>query len=283
MDFLSEVADRWGELCRTPARASRAADDFLTALRLSWSPEHRGYFKGTTACLSCLLEAGRDQELLDLIETAPSIWWHYRRCGVRALAAQGRTDEAIRYAEASRGPNDSPSAIARACEAVLLAAGRHAEAYGRYAIAASQAGTHLDTCRAIQKKYPQKDPRSILGGGCDRDVDGPRFPDRQVALVGGGRQKGPGRSRASIGHQQGELDPIAFPSFDVAGNILQIRDPLGRIWASAYDVLDRRISRTDPLGHVTGNYHTECVPTSTSSTSAPRGATRWSSTMRRCR
>ncbi len=162
LDFLCEVADRCGELCRTPARASRSADDFLPALRLSWSPEHRGYFKGTRACLSCLPEAGRHHELLDLIETAPSIWWHYRRCGVRALATQGRTDEAIRYAEQSLGLNDSPAAMVQACEEVLLTAGRREEAYGRYAIAASQAGTPLDTCRAIQKKYPQKDPRAIL-------------------------------------------------------------------------------------------------------------------------
>jgi RHS repeat-associated protein len=49
----------------------------------------------------------------------------------------------------------------------------------------------------------------------------------------------------------GEGNTIAFPSFDVAGNVLQIRDPLGRIWGSSYDALDRRVSRTDPLGHVT--------------------------------
>ncbi len=41
VDFRSEVADRWGELCRTPERASRAADDFLPALPLSWSPPGR--------------------------------------------------------------------------------------------------------------------------------------------------------------------------------------------------------------------------------------------------
>jgi hypothetical protein len=66
VDFLSEVRDRWGELCRSPERASRASDGFLPAVRLSWTPEHRGYFRGTTACLSCLLAAGRHQELLDL-------------------------------------------------------------------------------------------------------------------------------------------------------------------------------------------------------------------------
>ncbi|MGE5153410.1 MAG: hypothetical protein ACM3ST_05285 [Bdellovibrio bacteriovorus] len=162
VDFLSEVRDRWGELCRAPARASRAAEDFLPALRLSWSPEHRGYFKGTTACLSCLLAAGRHQELLDLIETAPFLWWHYRRYGVRALAAQGRIDEAIRYAEQSLGLNDGPSDMARTCEEILLAAGRTEEAYRRFAYTANRAGSHLATFRAIKKKYPDKAPQAIL-------------------------------------------------------------------------------------------------------------------------
>jgi hypothetical protein len=162
VDFLSEVRDRWGELCRAPERASRAADDFLPALRLSWSPEHRGYFRGTTPCLSCLLEARRHQELLDLIETAPFLWWHYRRYGVRALAAQGRTDEVIHYAEQSLGLNDGPSDMARTCEEILLAAGRGEEAYRRFAYTANRAGSHLATFRAIKKKYPDKAPRAIL-------------------------------------------------------------------------------------------------------------------------
>jgi hypothetical protein len=81
-------------------------------------------------CLSCLLSAGRHQELLDLIETAPYLWWHYRRYGGQALAAQGRTDEAIAYAEQSLGLNDGPSDMARTCEEILLAAGRGEDAYG---------------------------------------------------------------------------------------------------------------------------------------------------------
>jgi tetratricopeptide (TPR) repeat protein len=162
VDFLSEVRDRWGELCRTPKRAARATDDFLPALHLSWSPEHRGYYRGTTACLSCLLAAGRHQELLDLIETAPFLWWHYRRYGVYALAAQGRADEAIRYAEQSLGLNDSPSDMARTCEEILLTAGRTEEAFRRFAYTANRAGSHLATFRAIKKKYPDKEPRAIL-------------------------------------------------------------------------------------------------------------------------
>ena len=77
VDFLSEVRDRWGELCRTPERASRAADDFLPALRLSWSPEHRGYFKGTTACLSCLpARGGTPPGAPRPDRDRPFLWWH---------------------------------------------------------------------------------------------------------------------------------------------------------------------------------------------------------------
>jgi hypothetical protein len=52
--------------------------------------------------------------------------------------------------------------MARACEEVLLAAGRSDEAYRRYALTANRAGTHLATYRAIKKKYPDKAPREIL-------------------------------------------------------------------------------------------------------------------------
>lgn len=129
VDCLWEVSERWGELCATPERASRAADKFLSIVRLSWSEEHGGYFRGTPACLSCLLVAGRHQELLDLIDTAPYLSWHYRRFGVQALAAMGRTDDAVVYAQDSLGLNDSPASIARACEEVLLEAGRSDEAF----------------------------------------------------------------------------------------------------------------------------------------------------------
>ena len=162
VDFLSEVGDGWGQLCRTAERASRGAENFLPAVRLSWSPEHRAYLRGTTACLSCLLAAARHQELVDLIATVPYIWWHCRRYGMRALAAQVHTDEAICYAEQSLGLNDSPAAIARACEQVLLATGRREEARADCAIEANQATTHLATFRAIQKTYPEKDPRVLL-------------------------------------------------------------------------------------------------------------------------
>jgi tetratricopeptide (TPR) repeat protein len=132
---------------------------------MAWSPdpERRGYFHGTMACFSALLRAGRHEEILALLEKDPFPWWPYRQWGVRALAALGRPDEAIAYAEASRGVNDSPVAIAIACEAILLASGRVEEAYRRYALAATHGTSHLATYRALARKYPQKRPEELLG------------------------------------------------------------------------------------------------------------------------
>ncbi len=109
-------------------------------------------------CLSCLLHAGRYQELLDLVAVAPHMW-HYRQWGVKALVSMGKRAEALHYAESFQGLNNSPSAIAAACESILIESGMADEAYRRYAIQANQRNTYLASFRAIAKKYLHKDAR----------------------------------------------------------------------------------------------------------------------------
>ncbi|TVQ23503.1 MAG: hypothetical protein EA383_13995 [Spirochaetaceae bacterium] len=167
-DYLREVRERWGELCGSAERASREADALLPTVRYVWSQSRGGYYSGIPSCMSCLLVSGRYQELLDLIDEAPFVWWHYRQFGVRALEAMGKIDEAIEYAELSRGLNDPHAVMARACEGILLRAGRAYDAYHRYALDAHQAGTYLATCRSIIRTYPDKDPREILQDCIDR-------------------------------------------------------------------------------------------------------------------
>lgn len=121
-----------------------------------------GYFKGTTACLSALFAAGRFGEILVLLDLAPHKFWHYRQWGVRALSAMARNDEALRYAEESRGLNEPDWAISAACEQILLDSGRLDEAYSRYAIEANRKSTYLATFRAIARKYPHKEMRALL-------------------------------------------------------------------------------------------------------------------------
>ena len=51
-------------------------------------------------------------------------YWHDRKFGVQALGKEGRIDEALAYAEASRGLNQPDTVIDAACERILLDAGR---------------------------------------------------------------------------------------------------------------------------------------------------------------
>jgi hypothetical protein len=93
MPYIEGLADYWGDLCATPECASRWADRFIEVVRMVWRPERRPgeYFKGDSACLSALFKAGRYDEILGLLETAPHKYWHYRKWGVKALVAMGKS------------------------------------------------------------------------------------------------------------------------------------------------------------------------------------------------
>ena len=108
-----------------------------------------------------MLTLGRHEELLDLVNESPTGFWHVRRYGVKALVSLGRPDEAIRYAEVSRGLYAS-GCIDRECEAILLSTGQRDEAYRRYALSAHQRSTGLATFRAIAERYPDKSRQEIL-------------------------------------------------------------------------------------------------------------------------
>jgi hypothetical protein len=161
--YIETLGECWGELCVTRELASIWADNLVDLLRANWSDHKPGsYFQGTPVCLSTLLAAGRYPELLDLLEKAPFVWWAERRWGVRALAAMGKTDDALRYAEASRGRNDNPAIIARTCEEILLSVGRSAEAYERYALESNRSTSNSVTYRSIVRKYPERERAQIL-------------------------------------------------------------------------------------------------------------------------
>lgn len=163
VDYLSVVQERWGELCGSREVASRWADRFLGLLRASWSdPRPGNHVRGTSVCLSSLLAAGRDEELFGALALLRFAFWDYRKFGVHALLSAGRTDEALAYAEASRGLNQPDTSIDAACEKILLDLGRVDEAYAKYALTANASSTGLATFRAIVRKYPAQDPKKIL-------------------------------------------------------------------------------------------------------------------------
>ena len=73
MPYIEELTDHWGDLCATSRTASVWADELIGTLRMAWSsdPGLRGSFKGTSACLSALLKAERNDELLELLTMMP--------------------------------------------------------------------------------------------------------------------------------------------------------------------------------------------------------------------
>src|SRR3990172_2896796 len=99
---------------------------------------------------------------------APCKFWHDRQWGVRALVAQGKSTAAIRYAEDTRGLNQPDGRISLACEEILLSGGQWREAYDRYALEANRNATYLATFQALTAKYPQIEPKAILGDLVDR-------------------------------------------------------------------------------------------------------------------
>ncbi len=161
--YLDYLPEYWGDFCSSKEIASKWADDLMDTVKLSFHPEKRGYFKGTTVCFSALLKAQRYQELLDLLTLDRLKFWHYQQFAVKTLAALGKIDEAIAHAEICRQTlNTSSVAVSRLCEEILLAGSRIEEAYLHYAIEANLSNSNLSTFRAIAKKYPQKEPAEIL-------------------------------------------------------------------------------------------------------------------------
>ncbi|MGA7239469.1 MAG: hypothetical protein WBY44_27555 [Bryobacteraceae bacterium] len=163
VNYLSTVEDRWGELCRSSEVASDWADRLLSLVRTAWSdPRPGNYVRGAAVCLSSLVAADRHRELLEVLALQRFPFWHDRKFGVRALLSQGRVEEALAYAEASRGLNQPDPDIDAACERMLLDSGRADEAYEKYALTANGSSTGLATFRAIVKKYPGRDPKKVL-------------------------------------------------------------------------------------------------------------------------
>jgi len=163
VDYLSVVEDHWGELCASPEVASHWADQLVDLIRMSWSDANAGgSVTGTSLCFSSLLAAGRHEDIWNLLDVARFPFWPYRKFGVDALVKEGRIEDALAYAENSRWRDQPERAIDAACERILLECGRSEEAYARYAMKANQASTGVATFRAIERKYPGRDPAMIL-------------------------------------------------------------------------------------------------------------------------
>lgn len=160
--YLESLTDYWGDLCASQELASAWADRLQHVTRLALSPdkEKHGHFSGTSACLSALFRAERYAEIIDILEV--ETFWSYKQWAVKALAAMGKKDDAIRYAESCRGRWTSDRSVDALCEEILLSDVQTEEAYKHYGLHANRCATNLATFRAVAKKYPHKNAEEIL-------------------------------------------------------------------------------------------------------------------------
>ena len=166
VDYLAPIADRFGEIAAYPALMNLHADRDLDLVEAAWSDHARFSHVSTgTLTLSCLLEAGRYDELLDLLQCKKTHLWFDEKFGAEALLRQGREDEALAYAEALLKDGRRPWGhveIAQFCEDILVGQGREEEAYRRFGLPSASGNTYLAMWRGLVKRYPDLDARRIL-------------------------------------------------------------------------------------------------------------------------
>lgn len=166
VQYLQPISDRFGEIAVFPDLQSEHAGRDLDMIEMAWS-DHTSYaFVATsTLTLSCLLEAGQHEELIELVGLQKHRFWGNDRFVAEALLRAGREDEALAHADTLLQQDRDPWGyrdIAQFCEAILVRQGREEEAYRRFGLPSASGNTYLAMWRDLVKRYPDLDARRIL-------------------------------------------------------------------------------------------------------------------------
>jgi hypothetical protein len=166
VDYLAPIADRFGQIAAYPALMNLHADCDLDMIRAAWSDHARfSHVTTGTLTLSCLLEAGRYDELMALLALKKTSLWFDMKFGAEALLRQGHEDQALAFAEAllkDDGRQWGQHDIAQFCEGILVRQGREDDAYRRFGLPTASGNTYLAMWRDLVKRYPDLDARVIL-------------------------------------------------------------------------------------------------------------------------
>lgn len=166
VDYLAPIADRFGQIAAYPQLMNLHVDRDLDMIRAAWADHARfSHVTTGTLTLSCLLEAGRYDELMALLALKQTSLWFDMKFGAEALLRQGREDEALAFAEAllkDDGRQWGYQDIAEFCEGILLRQEREEDAYRRFGLPTASGNTYLAMWRDLVKRYPDLDARRIL-------------------------------------------------------------------------------------------------------------------------
>lgn len=166
VDYLAPLADRFGEIAQIPSVINDHAERDLALISAAWA-DHACFSHVPTATLtlSCLLEAGRHEELLALVDSARTRLWFHEKFAAEALVRQGREADALERAAALLEGESMPwgyRAIAGFCETLLIRQGKEDEAYACYGLPMTSGTTWLAMWRDLVKRYPDRDPRMVI-------------------------------------------------------------------------------------------------------------------------
>ena len=166
VNYLQPISDHFGEIAFYPSLQNEHADRDLDLIRRAWSDwESYAYVGTATLTLSCLLSAGRYDELLALLAVKKNRMWFDEKFGAKALLLQGQETEALAFAQSLLNSDRQPWGyydIALFCEAILIGQGRDEEAYQQFGLPFTPGNTYLAIWRDLIRRYPDLDARRIL-------------------------------------------------------------------------------------------------------------------------
>ena len=172
VQYLNPVEEKWGKICKFKSLMNEWADRLLPGLKENWAnKEYAGYFVGTDICLSCLLEAGRFDELKEMLALKKHHFWGDDKYWAEALRRQGKIDEAIAFAESRQKDGYEKQKIMEFCEQLLLESGRRDEAYDKYGLSIRKGMTYISQFRSIAAKYPEHESRQVLNDLIEKSDD----------------------------------------------------------------------------------------------------------------
>jgi hypothetical protein len=166
VEYLAPISDRFGQIAVFPSLMHLHADRDLDLIRSAWAEHGQfSYIATATLTLSCLLEAGRHDELLALLEARNFRLWHDEKFAAEALLRQGDEDAALSRAAAlleSDRQQWGRHEIARFCETILVRQGKADEAYRRFGLPLAAGNTWLAMWRDLVRRYPNREARALL-------------------------------------------------------------------------------------------------------------------------
>lgn len=157
------LAVHFGALCGDAARAGAWADRLLPPTRRAFATDARRRCPAALPCASALVAAGRADVLLALLTVGAPPTFALRHFGLDRLAARDGLDAALAFADAAECASDAErQARARWGEAQLRAAGRHDEAFARYALWAHHAHTVRQWFEHLCAAWPERRPADLF-------------------------------------------------------------------------------------------------------------------------